>query len=127
MTIKTSRDILLQTPHLQQAADFYRDQLGMRVFLNTPDLIGLDAGTFNLFLDCAPALGPVFEFLVEDFAATRRRLLDEGCTLIVEDATIPRCYLRDPFGLIFNLAADPNAVPAGEEEEIRGNEPPPHY
>jgi len=127
MNVRTSRDILLQTPHLQQAAAFYRNQLGMRVFLNTPDLVGLDAGGFNLFLDCAPSLGPVLEFLVDDFPAARRRLLDEGCTLIVEDPTIPRCYLRDPFGLIFNLAADPNAVPAGEEEEIRGNEPPPHY
>ncbi len=126
MTVKTSRDILLQTPHLQQAANFYRDQLGMRVFLNTPDMIGLDAGTFNLFLDCAPSLGPVFEFLVADLTATRRRLLDEGCTLIVEDPAIPRCYMRDPFGLIFNLGADPHAEPA-EPEEIRGNEPPPHY
>jgi catechol 2,3-dioxygenase-like lactoylglutathione lyase family enzyme len=126
MTAKPSRDILLQTPHLQQAADFYRDQLGMRVFLTTPDMIGLDAGTFNLFLECAPSLGPVFEFVVDDFAATRRRLLDEGCTVIKEDPAITRCYLRDPFGLIFNLAANPDG-PEHEPEEIRGNEPPPHY
>jgi hypothetical protein len=41
--------------------------------------------------------------LVADVAATRDRLLAAGCTLLEEDPGLPRCYLRDPFGLTFNL------------------------
>jgi hypothetical protein len=30
-------------------------------------------------------------------------LLKAGCVVVEEDASVPRCYLRDPFGLVFNL------------------------
>jgi hypothetical protein len=26
-----------------------------------------------------------------------------GCTLIEEDASVPRCYVRDPFGVVLNI------------------------
>ncbi|SEB82274.1 VOC family protein [Terriglobus roseus] len=128
----TTRDILLQTPHLQQATDFYRDVLGLEVFLTTPGMVGMEAGSFRLFLEDAEPLGPVLEFLTDDFDTTRRDLLDHGCTLIVEDPEIPRCYLRDPFGLIFNLALNPLANPTAQADADdptldRGNEKPPHY
>ena len=127
-----TRDILLQTPHLEQATGFYRDVLGLKVFMNVPGMAGLDAGGFRLFLEDAEPLGPVLEFLTDDFDTARRDLLDHGCTLIVEDPAIPRCYLRDPFGLIFNLALNPLANPNAQAEADdptldRGNEKPPHY
>ena len=128
----TTRDILLQTPHLEQAAGFYRDILGLKVFLTVPGMVGMDAGSFRLFLEDAKPLGPVLEFLTDDFDTARRDLLDHGCTLLVEDSAIPRCYLRDPFGLIFNLALNPLSNPTAQAEAEdptldRGNEKPPHY
>jgi predicted enzyme related to lactoylglutathione lyase len=45
----------------------------------------------------------VFDFLVDDVAATRDRLVAGGCTVIEEDPAVPRCYLRDPYGMVFNL------------------------
>jgi hypothetical protein len=68
-------------------------------------MLGLETGAFRLFLDPAPALGPVLEIATDDFAGLRQRLLAAGCTIEVEDPSVPRCYLRDPFGLIFNLHA----------------------
>jgi catechol 2,3-dioxygenase-like lactoylglutathione lyase family enzyme len=132
MPFNASRDILLQTPHLQQATEFYRDVLGLKVFLSVPGMVGMDAGSFRLFLEDAEALGPVLEFVVDDFEAARRDLLDHGCTIVLEDPTIPRCYLRDPFGLIFNLVlnplANPNAQADADDPTLdRGNEKPPHY
>jgi hypothetical protein len=46
----------------------------------------------------------VFELLVPELAAAKTRLLAAGCTLQEENASLPRCYIRDPFGIVFNIA-----------------------
>jgi predicted enzyme related to lactoylglutathione lyase len=58
-----------------------------------------------LFVEPGGAPGPVFDFECDDFAATKARLLEHGCVIVDENPAIPRCYLRDPHGLVFNLAA----------------------
>jgi hypothetical protein len=30
-------------------------------------------------------------------------LLSAGCALVEEDPAVPRCYIRDPYGLVFNI------------------------
>jgi hypothetical protein len=45
----------------------------------------------------------VFEFLAPDLSAARRRLLAAGCVIEEENSSLPRCYIRDPFGLVFNI------------------------
>jgi hypothetical protein len=45
----------------------------------------------------------VLDFLVHDVQATKAALVAAGCTIVEENPSIPRCYLRDPFGLLFNL------------------------
>jgi hypothetical protein len=99
-----SRDILLQTGHIDQAARFYETELGLSVFLRQDGLIGLEAGAFRLFLDRGPAYGPVFEFFVDDLDAAKARLTAAGCRIEQEDPSVPRCYMRDPYGLVFNIA-----------------------
>jgi len=39
-----------------------------------------------------------------DPKAARTRLLHPGCEIIKDEPDFPRCYVRDPFGLIYNLA-----------------------
>jgi predicted enzyme related to lactoylglutathione lyase len=39
----------------------------------------------------------------EDLSAARRRLLAAGCVIEEENSSLPRCYIRDPFGLVFNI------------------------
>ena len=45
----------------------------------------------------------VLDFLVEDVQATKAVLVASGCVIVEENPSIPRCYMRDPFGLLFNL------------------------
>ncbi len=125
--MSASRDVLLQTTEMTDAAEFYRDALGLTVFLRTPSMIGLEAGGICLYLEQAPALGPVFEFFVDDLETAKRDLRQRGCVLLLEDPEVPKCYLRDPFGLTFNIAAKKNNSQADDAEHIRDNEPPPHY
>ena len=109
----STRDILIQTERSIEARAFYEEVLGFPVVHDDPAMCGLDTGAFRLFIDPAPALGPVLEFEVADFTAMKQRLLAAGCSIIEENPAIPRCYLRDPFGLIFNLrqTVDPPARP----------------
>jgi predicted enzyme related to lactoylglutathione lyase len=99
----STRDILIQTEQPAAARAFYEDILGFSVFADDPTMCGLETGSFRLFIDPAPSLGPVLEFAVDDLVVMKARLLAAGCQVIEENAAIPRCYLRDPFGLIFNL------------------------
>jgi catechol 2,3-dioxygenase-like lactoylglutathione lyase family enzyme len=56
------------------------------------------------YVEKGPAFGPVFEFYVADLEAAKTKLLAAGCRIEQEDPSVPRCYVRDPYGLIFNLA-----------------------
>jgi predicted enzyme related to lactoylglutathione lyase len=100
----SSRDILVQTVDIDTAAAFYEKQLGLTTFQRDPDLIGLEAGAFRLFLERAPAYGPVLEFFVNDLEDAKARLVAAGCRIENEDPSVPKCYIRDPYGLTFNIA-----------------------
>jgi catechol 2,3-dioxygenase-like lactoylglutathione lyase family enzyme len=100
----SSRDILIQTEDLDAARAFYEKNLGLAVFMEERNIIGLEAGAFRLFLERRASYGPVFEFFVDDLAAARKQLTQAGCAIDIEDPAMPKCYVRDPYGLMFNIA-----------------------
>jgi catechol 2,3-dioxygenase-like lactoylglutathione lyase family enzyme len=103
----STRDILIQTEDIEAATAFYETVLGLGVFIREPAIVGLESGAFRLFLDKAEPYGPVLEFKVDDFEAAKERLVAAGCRIENEDPSVPRCYVRDPYGLIFNIAQKP--------------------
>jgi catechol 2,3-dioxygenase-like lactoylglutathione lyase family enzyme len=103
----STRDILIQTEDLEAATAFYQDILGLGLFMRETTMIGLESGAFRLFLDRAEPYGPVLEFKVDDFEAAKRQLVAAGCRIENEDPSVPRCYIRDPYGLIFNIVQKP--------------------
>ncbi|MGP8252872.1 MAG: VOC family protein [Terracidiphilus sp.] len=98
-------DILIQAPDPEQAAAFYVDQLGFEITGTDPTMISLHGKHINLFIEKGPALGPVFEVTVSNVAEARQRLVARGCEIVKDEPEFPRCYLRDPNGLIYNLTA----------------------
>lgn len=100
---ESTRDILIQTDRPGEAKAFYTEVLGFTLFEDNPKMRGFETGAFRLFIDPGAPLGPVLELVVDDIEAEKARLLDVGCSIEREDAAVPRCYIRDPFGLIFNL------------------------
>jgi len=100
---KSSRDVIIQTDNLGGAIEFYETTLGFPVTDRSRDLVEFETGAFRLYVEKGDRPGPVFDFLVPDIQATRTRLLAAGCTLVEEDPAVPRCYIRDPFGLVFNI------------------------
>jgi predicted enzyme related to lactoylglutathione lyase len=96
-------DILIQAPDPAAAAAFYVEQLGFTITDPNPRMIGLGGKNINLFIEPGPALGPVLEVTAGDVAEAARRLVANGCEVIKDEPDVPRTYIRDPYGLIYNL------------------------
>jgi predicted enzyme related to lactoylglutathione lyase len=104
----STRDIIIHTGKFEEAVRFYEETLALPVTMRSDKLIGFETGSFQLFVDGRVSLrmGPVFEFCVADVDKTKQALLRAGCTVVAEDASVPRCYIRDPHGLFFNLTTE---------------------
>jgi catechol 2,3-dioxygenase-like lactoylglutathione lyase family enzyme len=105
MANKFGTDILIQAQDPQQAARFYVEQLGFEITDHNPKMIGLHGKNINLFIEPGPPLGPVLEVTVDNVEAFRERLVQNGCEVVKDEPEFRRCYIKDPFGLIYNLAS----------------------
>jgi predicted enzyme related to lactoylglutathione lyase len=101
----TTRDIIIHTGKFEDAVRFYEQTLALPVAMKSDKLVGFETGSFQLFVDGRDSLrmGPVFECCVADVAKAKQDLLTAGCTVVAENASVPRCYIKDPHGLVFNL------------------------
>jgi predicted enzyme related to lactoylglutathione lyase len=102
-TLKATRDIIVRTENWAEALKFYGSVLGLPVTHQGENITGFETGSFCLYVEPGKEHGPVFEFQVPDVQAAKRQLVAAGCTVIEEDPAIPRCYIRDPYGMVFNL------------------------
>ena len=107
---QSSRDVIIRTGAWAEATEFYGSILGLPVTQHSATLMGFETGSFCLYVEKGKEHGPVFDFLVPDVQAEKRRLVAAGCTVLEENASIPRCYIRDPFGLVFNIGQAPGAA-----------------
>ena len=98
------KDILIQAPDLKKAAAFYVDHLGFEITGEEPQMISLHGRNINLFIERGPALGPVLEVSIGDVEAAKRRLVAAGAVVVKDEPEFPRTYVRDPYGLVYNLA-----------------------
>ena len=105
----SSRDVIIQTPRFEDSVRFYEEVLGLAVVHRSERLVGFETGSFVLYVEPGQAYGPVFEFFVANVGETARQLVAHGCRIEQDDPAIPRCYVRDPNGLTFNLHAHSHA------------------
>lgn len=106
-SFRSGRDVIIRTEAFEDAVSFYTSVLQLRVSYTSEDLVGFETGSFCLYVEKGPEHGPVFEFFVPDVAAARARLMAAGCVLVEENPAVPRCYIRDPAGLTFNVVQAP--------------------
>lgn len=99
----STRDVIIRA-NLVDAKKFYNGVLDFPIVTDSERLVGFDTGSFTLYAEPGAGPGPVFDFLVDDLAQAKADLLASGCELIEENPEIPRCYMRDALGLLFNLA-----------------------
>lgn len=95
-------DILIQAQDPAAAARFYAQQFGFSITAEKP-MLSMHGENINFFIEQGPPLGPVLEVTVDDVDRAKKRLTDCGCEIIKDEPNVPRCYIRDPYGLIYNL------------------------
>jgi catechol 2,3-dioxygenase-like lactoylglutathione lyase family enzyme len=105
MANRFSPDILIQAPDPEKAALFYVNHFGFEITDNNPKMIGLHGKHINLFIEPGRSLGPVLEVTVDNVVDAKQRLVEEGCEVVKDEPDFPRCYVKDPFGLIYNLTS----------------------
>ena len=96
-------DILIQAEDPQKAADFYVKELGIEITDKKSNMVSLHGENINLFIERGPVLGPVFEVTVKSVDEAKASLQKKGCQVIKDEPDFPRCYIKDPNGLIYNL------------------------
>jgi hypothetical protein len=96
-------DILIQAEDPVKAAKFYVDALGFEITENTANMISLHGKRINLFIERGPTLGPVLEVTVKSVKHAKADLTKKGCQIIKDEPNFPRCYVKDPYGLVYNL------------------------
>lgn len=99
------KDILIQAKHPEEASRFYVKHPGFEITDSNPNMMGLHGRNINLFIEPGPALGPVLEVTVPNIAEAKLRLTKSGCEVVKDEPHFPRCYIRDRFGLIYNLTS----------------------
>lgn len=100
---ESTRDVMIKVEEPEEALRFYADVMGLTLFESNQRYAGFETGGFRLFVERGREPGPVFEFLVPDLEAAKQRLLAAGCRIVEDDPKVPRLYMRDPYGLTFNL------------------------
>jgi predicted enzyme related to lactoylglutathione lyase len=107
---RTSRDVIIRTADFAAATRFYENVLGLKIAVSAESLVGFETGSFRLYVEPGPPHGAVFDFQVPDLEAAKAVLLAAGCAVIEENPQVPRCYIRDPYGLTFNIEQRAPAV-----------------
>ena len=97
-------DILIQAEDPKSAAAWYVEQLGFEITGDSAEMMSLHGSKINLFIERGPKLGPILEVHVGEVDEARRRLLNNGCEMVKDEPEFPRCYVRDPYGLVYNLS-----------------------
>ena len=91
------------SPDTKKAVDFYVRRLGFEITDDNPNMTTWHGQHINLFIEPGPTLGPGLEVTVGHLTDAKRRLVEQGCEIIKDEPESPRCYIKDPFGLIYNL------------------------
>jgi len=100
---QSSRDIIIRTGNWAAAVSFYASTMGFPEVYRAENMVGFETGAFRLYVEKGEVHGPVFEYLVPDVQEAKQKLLATGCTVVEEDASVPHCYMRDPYGVTFNI------------------------
>jgi catechol 2,3-dioxygenase-like lactoylglutathione lyase family enzyme len=102
--VKTTNEVIFRARNLDAVRAYYAGRLGYTVVLEKDGMIGFDTGAFNVYFERGEPNGAVFEVEADDVQRAKHELIAEGCELVEENPAIPRVYVRDPFGLTYNIS-----------------------
>ncbi len=104
MTYEMSPNIAIYVDNMDKARAFYIQTLGFEEVPSVERWVELRSGPNCLFLmESSSETGAVHELFVDDLEATRTELLAQGCEIVRWEGKDRDCYIKDPFGVLFNI------------------------
>ncbi len=104
MKFMMSPNVAVRTERFADAVKFYSEVLGFDNRSDDPALGDHDADPLNFFvIEDEEISGLVMELFIEDLDLARQELVAHGCEVIRWRGKGQDCYVRDPFGVIYNL------------------------
>ena len=104
MKFSMSPNVAVRTPQISAATEFYTRVLGLQNRSSDPEFADLDAQPLNMFvIPDEEVKGIVLELIVEDLEEAKRYLVRQGCEVIRWRGKGQDCYIRDPFGVTYNI------------------------
>ena len=104
MEYRMSPNIAIRTSRFSDAVDFYTKVIGFDNRSEDLELAYLDANPLNIFIiEDDEFRGPVLELFVDDLEAARQELVANGCKVLRWRGKGQDCYIKDPFGVIYNI------------------------
>ncbi|HYK71736.1 MAG TPA: VOC family protein [Pseudoneobacillus sp.] len=105
MKYKVSNNIGFQVKDVERAKQFYESVLGFKQ-PEKSDVTEIEFKTDHNTIFLIPGnenLGPVMEVFVDDLEEAKKHLLENGCEIVRWRGKGQDCYVKDPFGMIFNV------------------------
>ena len=100
---RMSTNIAIHSKKWKDSSDFYEHVMGLPVKENETHL-AVQNGPICMFIQENPGIDcVVMEYFVDDVEAARQYLESNGCKVIKWEGKGKDCYMRDPYGLTFNL------------------------
>ena len=103
MKFELSNHVALQHPDWRSSESYYKDVMGLDIKM-AGNHLHIRSGDLNLYImDNDDLRGTVMEFNVDDLDEAKEYLLANDCTVVKWEGKGRDCYMRDPYGLVFNL------------------------
>jgi catechol 2,3-dioxygenase-like lactoylglutathione lyase family enzyme len=89
--------------------DFYKNVLKLKLVGQESGLVEFSGDPISMFVDRNDSPDIVLELVVPDAEKAKAELVSAGCEVICWEGKGKDCYIRDPFGIMFNIWEDPKA------------------
>jgi catechol 2,3-dioxygenase-like lactoylglutathione lyase family enzyme len=108
---RSNNEVAVHVSDLGKAAHFYGEVLGFRLVSRSERQLEFDSGKLRLYvnLDSRPLPSYVPSFDVNDREQAREYLEALGCKPVLVASQPGLYYMRDPFGLLFDLVERPDS------------------
>ncbi|QBP42785.1 VOC family protein [Paenisporosarcina antarctica] len=108
MKYRMSKNIGFQVKDVEKAKHFYESILGVKETTQSDaDEVEFRTNSNSIFLIPGNEnLGPVMEVVVSNLDLAKKHLVENGCEIVRWEGKGRDCYVRDPFGIVFNVWED---------------------
>jgi len=105
MDFKMSKNIGYQVEDIEKAKHFYESVMGLQESedSNVKEIEYRTKHNSIFLMPGSENLGPIMEVVVSDLEAAKKYLVGNGCEIVRWHGKGKDCYVKDPFGMIFNV------------------------